>query len=97
MKPDRIQITAPVETETPWTVSGPGLTKSYEFESFSQAALFGIYVEEIAGEVDGAATRLCLVDSTLTIKAKPTDSDQITNAAYELAALVDAAVAALEE
>jgi len=96
MKPDRIQITAPVETETPWKVSGPGLSQSYEFASYSEAALFGIYAEEIASEVDDVSVRLYVMDSTLTITARPTDDDQLTNAVYEFAALVDAAIAALE-
>ena len=96
MKPDRIQITAPVETETPWKVSGPGLSQSYEFASYSEAALFGIYAEEIANEVDDVSVRLYVMDSTLTITARPTDDDQLTNAVYEFAALVDAAIAALE-
>ena len=96
MKPDRILITAPVETETPWTVCGPGLTQSYEFGSFPEAALFGIYAEEIADEVGDVSVRLFVMDSTLSIKAKPTDSDELTNAVYEFAALVDAAIAALE-
>jgi len=95
MKPDRIQFGPPINDDLSWAERTPSLTRSFDFDRVRDAALFLIYADGVAGEIDEIRVTQNLYGRNLTMTVKPVSADYLPHAVYEFAAMIDATVEAL--
>ena len=86
MKPERSQGIELIPDS--WTVHPPFITQKLEFSSFPQAMRFGTFVHEAAQKWD-AEVEVSAHGKVLMIKVSPTNGNELTEAAYELARGID--------
>ena len=95
MKPDRIQFGPPINDDLSWAERTPSLTRTFDFDHVRDAALFLIYADGVAGEIDEIRVTQNLYGRNLTMTVKPVSADYLPHAVYEFAAMIDATVEAL--